>query len=64
MIQCTKELPDFSIPYGVSAEESEEDIFADTNDCKDEMMNKMVKKMVKTRHRRNNTNNTLNICGA
>ena len=34
LIRCAKELPEFTIPYGVSAEESEsdEDIFADTDE--------------------------------
>ena len=32
LIRCAKELPDFNIPYGASSEESDEDIFADTNE--------------------------------
>ena len=31
-IRCVKELPEFSIPYGVSAEESDEDIFVHTDE--------------------------------
>ena len=32
LIRCAKELPHFNIPYGVSSEESDEDIFADTDE--------------------------------
>ena len=31
LIQCAKELPEFSIPYGASTEDSDEDMFADTD---------------------------------
>ena len=32
IIQCAKKLPHFKIPYGVSSEQSDEDIFADTDE--------------------------------
>ena len=35
LIQCVKELPNFHIPYGESKEESDEDIFASTNEEED-----------------------------
>ena len=36
LIRCAKELPHFNIPYGASSEESDEDIFADTDEEDDD----------------------------
>ena len=36
LIRCAKEIPEFNIPYGVSAEESDEDIFADKDEQEEE----------------------------
>ena len=36
LIRCAKEIPEFNIRYGVSAEESDEDIFADTDEQDEE----------------------------
>ena len=37
LIRCTKELPEFSIPYGISTEESDEDIFVDTDEDEEDV---------------------------